>query len=802
MSRRVNLNVSNDVSTGGPYVGQRVRRREDRRFLVGRSRFVADIKVPGMLYARILRSPVAHARIKHIDTTAATALPGVIAVIDARDTQHLARWGNRHTGWPVGDKATFADRKVRFVGDEIAAVLSVSPYVAQDAVELIDVEYEALPAVVDPEKGMQPGALLVHDELVESGVISSNVAATVRLRAGDIRQAENEADLVVSGRFYCNRPVCNPLETHGSLALWDEVAGELTVWSSTQTVTWFRDGLADILGLPSRKVRIIVPDVGGGFGVKVPVFSHDVVAALFAMRTGRPVQILLDRSEELLACASRCAQIRYSELFLKNDGQFLGWRERIIQDQGAYAYSGNSVLQMGTQLGILPYKFPHVSVDGYMVYTNKVSGAAYRAYGVPQTSFARDSLVHMAAQKLGCQPEDLMMRNIVRGRECPITMSLGQKIDSTGVDACLEKAIAEVKRLGWRRDRSCLRGIGFSTTLKHSSARHPRMDYDHDSVRVCMLPDGGVVVTTATCPQGQGIETMLAQVAADQLGVGIDSILVSTGDSNGPRGLGTWGARTAVIVGNALVRACTEVRRRLVRVAAHVLEASEADLVVTDGAVSLGGSPQRKVLIKDLVALCERRARALPPGMEAGPIDITASYDSPTSNPDANGVGNPSVTYSGAAHACYLEVDRGTGKVTILDYVMAEDSGVAINPLIVEGQHQGAVAMALGQVLYEGLQYDQDGQPLNGNFRDYYVPLSSDLPDLSKVHDCGVPSTATLLGQRGAGETGNPPPMAAVANAIEDATGLRFTEMPITPEKILLALCALEDGGERGFDAD
>lgn len=789
-------------AANGRYVGQRVRRREDRRFLIGKSRFVADIKLPGMLYARILRSPVAHARIKRIDKSAAAALPGVVSVIDARDTQHLARWGNRHTGWPVGDKATLAERKVRFVGDEIAAVLAVSPYVAQDALELLDVEFEPLPAIVDPEQGMQPGAVLIHDELVESGIISSNVAATVRLRAGDIRQAEAEADLVVSGRFYCNRPVCNPLETHGSLAIWDEAAGELTVWSSTQTVTWFRDGLADILGLPVRKVRILVPDVGGGFGVKVPVFSHDVVAAFFAMRTGRPVQILLDRSEELLACASRCAQIRYSELFLTNDGRFLGWRERIIQDQGAYAYSGNSILQMGTQLGILPYKFPNVWVDGYMVYTNKVSGAAYRAYGVPQTSFARDSLVHMAARRLGCNPEDLMMRNIVRGRECPLTMSLGQQIDSTGVDACLEKVVAEVKRLGWQRDPARLRGIGFSTTLKHSSARHPRMDYDHDSVRVCLHPDGGVVVVTAACPQGQGIETMLAQLAADQLGVDMDSVTVSTGDSNGPRGLGTWGARTTVIVGNALARACTQVKRRLVQVAAHVLEVSEADLVVKEGAVRVNGVPDRKIPIKDVVALCERRARSLPPGMEAGPIDVTSSYDSPTTNPDANGFGNPSMTYSGAAHACYLEVDGGTGKVTILDYVMAEDSGVAINPLIVEGQHQGAVAMALGQVLYEGLRYDEDGQPLNGNFRDYYVPLSSDVPDLSKVYDCGVPSAATLMGQRGAGETGNPPPMAAVANAIEDATGIRFTEMPITPEKILLALRSRHRTGERVSRAD
>ena len=777
-----------EASRTSPYIGARIPRQEDRRLLLGKGRFIGDLKFPGMLHARILRSPVAHARIRRVDLSAARALPGVIAAISSTDTKKLRRYGNRHTGWPVGDNAVFLEDKVRFVGDEIAAVLATDEYTARDAVELIDVAYDELPSVTDPERAMLNDSPLVHDELVEAGIIPGNLMATKTLRAGDIERAADKAAVIVSGRFYCNRPVCNPLETHGVIASWDEPAEELTIWSSSQTVNLVRDGLADVLDIPASKVRVIAPDIGGGFGVKVGLFAHEIIAALFSMRTGRPVRILLDRSEELAACTSRCAQIRYSEMMLARDGRILGWRERVIQDQGAYAYSGLSVLQMGSLIGILPYKIDNILIDTFCVYTNKNPGSAYRAYGVPQTCFARDSLVHMAAKKLGCAPEEIMRRNIARGDECPKTMSMGQVIDSTGVDRCLDKVVAEVDRLGWRQKLAPYHGIGFSTVLKHSSARHPRMDYDHDSVRVHLNGDGTISVATSACPQGQGIFTTLGQMVADRLGASLDSVTVTGGDTNGPRGLGTWGSRTTVITGNALHRACGKVREKLAKVAAHALEVNEADLEFAGGTVSVKGVPALKITFREIVTLCEKKGKALPEGMEPGPIEFSATYDSPTSNPDEHGHANPTMTYSGAAHACYLKVDPETGKVTILGYVMAEDCGVAINPLIVEGQHQGAVAMALAQVLYEGLAYDEDGQLLNSSFRDYYVPLATDMPDLSQVHDCGVPSASTLFGQRSAGETGNVPPMAAVANALEDATGCRFTEMPITPDKILLAL--------------
>lgn len=770
------------------YIGKSVPRREDKRLLTGKARFIADMKFPGLLYARVMRSPVAHARIRSVDTRAAAQLPGVADVISGTDTRHLRFFNNRHTMWPRGDIAVFMNDKVRFVGDEVAAVAATDPFIAQDAIELIDVAYEELPVVLDAERALLPDSPLVHDELANEGIIQGNLLASKMIRAGDIRKAEAQADVIVSGRFYCNRPVCNPLETHGTIAIWDSAAGELSVWSSTQAVNIVRDGLADVLGLSPSRIRVIAPDVGGGFGAKVGLFSHEIITAVLAMRTGRPVKLILDRSEELSSVTSRCAQTRYAELMLKKDGEFVGWRERVIQDQGAYAYSGLSVLQMGSQLGILPYRFPHIEIEALCVYTNKNSGAAYRAYGVPQAAFARDSLVHMAAKKLGCTPEHLMRRNIVKGEECPTTMALGQVIDSTGIDLCLEKVIAEVDRLGWRHQLKEYRGIGFSTTLKHSSCRHPRMDYDHDSVRISLDADGGATVVTATCPQGQGIYTVLAQIAAEHLGLSIEKVKVTGGDSSGPRGLGTWGSRTITITGNAIVRACDAIKRKIAAVAAHALEVEATNLVFADDLVSVGGQSNKNISIKEVVRRCERSRGDLPPGMEAGPIDVTASYDSPTTNPDANGCGNMTMTHSGAAHACFLEVDPGTGKVTILGYVMAEDSGVAVNPLLVEGQQQGAVAMALGQILYEGLVYDDSGQLLNGNFRDYYTPLATDIPNLSMVHDCGVPSTSTLFGQRGAGESGNVPPMAAVANAISDAIGVRLTEMPITPEKILFAL--------------
>jgi carbon-monoxide dehydrogenase large subunit len=772
------------------YIGKRMLRREDRRILLGKSRYVADIRLPNMLHARILRSPVAHARIKSIDLSAARALPGVAVAIDREDVRHIPRFGHRHTRWPVGDKSVFCLEKALFVGDEIAAVAAETPYLARDAVELIEVDYEELPAVVDPELAMQDGAALVHDELVAAGIIPGNTMYTMKLRAGDMAKAEKEAELTVSGRFYSNQPVCNPLETHGVVASWDEINGEMTIWTSTQGITIVRDGVADLLGIPARKVHVIVPDVGGGFGAKVGLFAHELITCILARKTGRPVSLILDRTEELTACTSRCAQVRYAELMLTREGRFVGWREKVIQDQGAYAHAGPSVMQLGTELGMLPYKIPNVQIDGFDIYTNKNPGSAYRGFGVPQAAFVRDSLLHMAAKKLGVEPEYLMRLNMVKGEECPITLALGQKVDSTGVDLCLEKVVSEAAKRGWKK--GLWRGMGYGTTLKHSSCRHPRMDYDHDTVRISMQGDGGVLAETAATHIGQGNWTTLAQIVADQLGMDIDNVSVTGHSSAGPRGFGTWGSRTITITGNALVRACDAVKARILPVAAHLLEAHADELEFADNGVRMKTAPTRKLSLRELITVMERQKGRLPPGMEAGPVEVVASYDSPTTLPDEDGVGNMSMTYSAAAHACWLEVDPGTGKVTILDYIMAEDAGVAINPLIVEGQHQGAVAMAISQVLFEGLRYDEQGQLLNGNYRDYYTALATDIPDLSQVHDCGVPSKTTLLGQKGAGESGNVPALAAVANAIEEATGIRFTEMPITPEKILLALAARE----------
>ena len=777
------------------YVGKRILRTEDLRLLTGASRFLADIALSRMLHAEILRSPVAHARLRGVDATGAAAMQGVSAVLTPDDIRHYPTYGNRHTQWPVGDKGILATDKVRFVGDEIAAVAAETPFLARDAVERISVDYEELPVLVDPEQAMLPEAVPIHDDLIKKGIIPGNVMYTMRLRAGDIEQARREAAVTVSGRFASNKPVCNPLEPHGVIASWDAADGQLTIWSSTQAVNIVRDGIAALLGIPARKIRVLAPDIGGGFGAKVGLFAHEIIACLLSIRTRRPVRILLSRAEEIMACTSRCPQVRYAEMMLAADGTIIGWQERVIQDQGAYAHAGPSVMQLGSQLGLLPYKIPNVAIDGFDVYTNKNPGSAYRAFGVTQAVFVRDSLLQMAAERLKRSPTELMLQNTVRGSECPVKMSLGQVVASTGVDKCIATVVSEAQRLGWKAAPESLRGIGYSVTLKHSSCRHPLTDYDYDTVRLVMQADGGVWVQTSCSNIGQGLWTSLAQITADALGVGVGKVRVTGQDSDGPRGLGTWGSRNITITGNAIIRACAVARERLAVVASHLLQSVPSEIAFEDDHAFVRSNRGRSVALARLVQVSEKDRGSLPPDVECAPIEVVASYDSPTEVPTSDGHGNTSMTYSAAAHACYLEVDPGTGMVTILDYLMAEDSGVAINPLIVEGQQQGATAMALSQVLFEELAYDADGQPLNANMRDYYTPLSTDLPNLSRVYDCGVPSATTLLGQRGAGESGNVPPLAAVANAIAQATGIRFTELPITPDKILLAL------RRRGADA-
>jgi carbon-monoxide dehydrogenase large subunit len=772
------------------YIGQRALRKEDYHILMGRSRYVADMKLPGMLYAKVLRSPFAHARIRSIDKRAAERLEGVVAVLTGEDVKEkLAYWGQIGTGWSVGDRRALTIDKVHFVGDEVAVVAAENQYAAMDALELIEVDYEELPVYIDPEKAMQPGAELIHPELVEQKIIESNILSRYKLRAGDISKAEKEADLIVSGRFYSNRPVCNALEPHGVLANYDPYLDKLTVWSSTQVAHLVRDGLSEVLRYPANNIHVMVGDMGGGFGSKAELFAHEVLASYLSLITKRPVSLILDRTEVFQACTSRCAQIHYAELMLKKDGTFIGYRSKIVQDQGGYASWGTQVIQIGTHVGgMIPYRFPNVWVDGVDVYTNKNPGGAYRAFGVPQASYVRDSLLHMAAVKLGVPPEELMLKNTVKGSECPCTMSCGHVIDSTGIDACIEKVREEVKRLGWQKNRKPYQGIGWSCTLKHSSCRHPQIDTDYDSVRVRIEPDGTVTVFTSACPHGQGLETTLGQICADQVGVSLDKVRVIGNDSQGPHGLGTWGSRTITITGSALKRAGDVIREKLFKIAAFKLEVGEGDLQIADNWISVKGVPSKKISVQDVAILSHFHTHDLPPGMEAGPIETTQSYDSPTTRLDENGRGNMVVSYNGAAHAALIQVDPGTGKVDILDYVMADDSGVVINPLIVEGQHQGSVPFGLGQALGEDLIYDENGQLLNGNYRDYYIPLATDVPDLSKFYDCGVPSRITPLGQKGAGESGNVPPLAIIANAVEDATGVRITELPVTPDKVLLGI--------------
>ncbi|HYB71800.1 MAG TPA: xanthine dehydrogenase family protein molybdopterin-binding subunit [Candidatus Sulfotelmatobacter sp.] len=772
------------------FVGRPIRRREDPRLLAGQGIYVADLTLPGMLHAAILRSPHAHARIRRIDGAEAARAPGVLFVGTAADLGPAARplplLNPAPTLRPRMPTALAAG-SVRYVGEPVAVVVAADRYAAEDALDLIRVEYEALPAVADAARALEPGAPRVHDDL------DSNLAARTVQTIGDVEPGFRAADLVVRERLAISRGGGGMLETRGVLAAWDPRARKLQVWSSTQAPHLIRRVLTQMLELPDHQVRVAVPEVGGGFGAKLVCYPEDVLIPWLALRLRRPVKWVEDRREDLLSTVQEREQYHQVEVAVRRDGTVLALRNRFVCDAGAYVPWGLVVSTLtATTLG--PYKFPAYQVEALVAYTHRVPVSVIRGAGRPQATFLFERAMDRVAEAVGLDPAEVRRRNFIRPHEFPYRLGLiyrdGTEMayDNGDYPAALDRALLMAGHAGFReRQRAALArgrriGIGISCQVEGTGLG----PFESATVRVDGL--GKVHVATGACPQGQAHETTLAQVAADELGIPPDDVAVTTGDTDAVGfGIGTFASRTGAVASGAVVGACRLVREKAVAAAAHLLEAARDDLVWDRGRVLVRGAPSRAVTLGEAAGfLAGIPGRALPADLEAG-LQATHHF-------------RPAgLTYSNAAAVAVVEVDVETGAVRIEGIHVVHDCGRLINPMVVDGQIQGGVAHGVSNALFEEVPYDAAGQPLAATFMDYLIPTAAEVPPVEIAH-METPSPLNPAGVKGAGEGGAIVAPAAIAAAIEDALrplGVRITALPLPPERLRRLIAAAQTAPSR-----
>ena len=774
---------------GAKYFGAAVKRREDPRFLRGDGRFIDDVALPGMFHAAFLRSPHAHAVVKTIHTAAAAAAPGVARVFTFGDLDRWMKPLPLFGAVPAGLAAVvkfdvrqapqwaLCRERARYVGEIVAMVLAESRAAAEDAVDLIEVDWEPLPPVVDMVRAGEPGGPLVHQEW------GTNVGVGFSHSIGDADAAFARADVTVSETFHIQRYVGMPLEGRGVVAAWDRRDGTLTTWNSTQVSHFVQQGLTTALGLPPHKIRVIAPDLGGGFGTKASGYPEDALVPIAAMALGRPVKWIENRREHMSGAAHARHQIHAISLAATRDGTILAVRDRIWLDLGAYNVWG-VVLPYNTVAHLIgPHRIKNMRVDVQAVVTNKTPNAPYRGAGRPETVFAMDRIVDCLARELRMDPAELRRRNYIRPDELPYDFGMPYRdgnplvYDTGDFPLALEKALEAAGYRQFRAEQTRLRaqgvyrGVGISGYVE-GTAIGP---FEGATVKLDLA--GRVIVATGAINSGQGHETSFAQIAADALSVPLDWVTIVGGDTAAvPFGVGTFASRSAVTAGSSIADACREVRAKLVRAASVLLEAGPDDIEIDDGRVFVRGSPGSAVdLARVVQASIPSFAR---PGVASPDFEASAYHHVPT------------VTYASAVHVAQVEVDVGTGGVKLLRYVVAHDCGRVINPTIVEGQVHGGVAQGVGGALFEEMVYDETGQLLTGSLMDYAVPKADDLPPIETVH-LEFPSPRNPLGVKGLGEGGAISPPAAIANAVEDALapfGVRVTETPLTAARIVALL--------------
>ncbi|WP_242848382.1 molybdopterin-dependent oxidoreductase [Sulfobacillus thermosulfidooxidans] len=756
---------------GRRVVGHPVLRVDGREKVSGQASYVIDMTLPGMLYGAILRSPIPHGRILSIHTEACLALDGVMAVITGKDMP------SKGFGAFVADETGLAVDKVRYVGDGVAAVCATDEETARKALSLIEVEYEELPYVTDPEEALAENAPLIHD-------VERNIVAHNQVIGGDVQQGFNEADFIFEDRFVTSKQAHTCLEPHVCIADWKS-SGKITLYDSTQTTYFMRYHLANIFDLPSSKIRVIAPYVGGGFGSKSEVHAIHVCALILSKMTGKPVKMAHDRDEEFIASRTRHKEIIYLKTGVKKDGRITARQAKVIVDNGAYTSYGPGVSLTQSMLGGAVYKIPHYRYDGYVVYTNTPIGGAFRGFGSPQFTFAAESQADMIAARLGMDPLTFRRINLTQAGDRAIS---GPVLRTNGARESLELVVRE---LGYdpknAADNQIKKppyvGIGFAVGTHFTSGKfHPEANADFCGATVKVNDDGSVNILAGVVEMGTGCATTLSQVAAEELGIDLDDIEITLSDSEmTPPDLGTFGSRATTLGGRAVQKACRKIKTQLAEEAASRLGCSPQDVIFRNKKVYATSDEEHGIDLGELVHTMLFR--------DGGGTHVMASahFDAPCSLPDPEtGVGDFAMSYSFGTHGVILQVDPDTGKITILKVVAATDAGRIINRLGAEGQVQGGIMQGLGYALYEDFKV-VDGQPLSTRFGQYKIPTVMTVPP---IHTLWVETDDPhgLYGSKGLAEMGMVPTAPAVANAVYDAIGVRITDLPITPEKILRAL--------------
>ncbi|MEX2454333.1 MAG: xanthine dehydrogenase family protein molybdopterin-binding subunit, partial [Rhodospirillaceae bacterium] len=771
------------------FVGARVQRREDPRLLTGAGLYVADIKRHGMVHIAFRRSDRAHARILKIDRDAALALHGVVAVYDGEDMARLAH-PYRATSRMKNYQPTFipplAKDKVRYVGEAVVAVVAESRYVAEDALALIEIDYDPLPVLVDPEAALAEGAPLLHDDLV------SNILAEREFSRGDVDGGFADAAVTAGGRFHFTRTTPVAIEARAAVAEYDRRDRSLTLHCTTQIPGIVRDKLSEIFDLPGPRIRVIAPDVGGGFGAKTSLYSEEIVACAIARDLKRPVKWVGDRMEDLMSTGQAFDEIVDAGIAVAADGTILAVRADVIGDVGAYSiYPWTATIEPVQVVSFLPgpYRIENYAARVRAVATNKTLTGAYRGVGRPISVFVMERLLDMAARRLGMDAAEIRRVNLVNDDEFPYKAASGLVWDKSAFQACLAEARAGIGYDALLAEQAKARaegrwvGIGIAsyaelTGVGSRIAVAPGMPINTgtETSTVAIDSTGAVTARFGVASQGQGMETTLAQVVAQELGVRVEDVDVILGDTAAvSHGTGTYASRAAVFGGGAGTLAARAVREKIVRVAAHLLEAADEDIETGDGHVWVKGT-DRSMTVRDL-------ARALYSDMGRVPKEMRDEID----NLEATRVYDPYFgTTTSATHICLIEIDPETYKVEVKRYIVVEDCGRVINPQIADGQAHGGVAQGIGAALMEEVVHDADGQILTASLVDYILPTAVEIPSIGVIHvDAELPNT--VGGFRGLGEGGTIGAPACVANAVSDALsplGIEITEIPATPDRL------------------
>ncbi len=775
------------------HVGEPVRRREDPRLLTGQGSFTADRAVAGVLHVAFRRSEHAHAKIARIETAAAAALPGVFAIYTANDLESLiepVRATSRMRNYHATALYPLARGKVRYVGEPVAAVLAENRYIAEDALDLIEIGYEPLPAVAEPEAAVRDGTQVLHEEA------GSNVLLSREFARGDAAADMAEATLRVGGRFRFHRKAPLAIENRACIAEYDRGRRALTLTISTQIPGIVRDLLADMLDMPGHSIRVVAPDVGGGFGGKASLYPEELLVCVLARKLGRAVRWTGDRLEDLLATSHGFDEIVDAELGLDAEGGIVALTADVIGDVGAYSiYPWTAALEPVQVVSFLPgpYRVPAYRANVRGVATSKAPMGPYRGVGRPVSTFVMERLIDMAARRLSLDSVELRRRNLVQPDEFPYRTASGIVWDRSGFCETLAAACAAIEYESLRERQVLLRaqgryyGIGIATYAeltgigsRISAAPGMPINTGTETATLRLDSTGSVTGSFGIASHGQGLETTLAQVVADTLGARLDDIEILQGDSAVvAHGTGTYASRSAVLAGGAATLAARLLKEKIVRAAVHLLEAAAEDIDTADGRAFVVGT-DRSMSFRELAKAVYSQMGRLPVDVREE-LEVTKVYD-PVFG-----------TTSSATHIAAVEIDPATCKVTIDRYVVAEDCGRVINPMIVEGQVHGGVAQGIGAALYEEIVYDAAGQLITASLTDYLIPTASEVPMIETVH-LDTESPSTVGGFRGMGEGGTIGAPAAIANALADALaplGGEIFELPMTPDRLFQLLRAL-----------